>query len=227
MHHRILAAGLAGAAALHAADSPPAEPYRYWDVRVGWATTTSPTVKDDLYLWDGTGERGTRLQVSAMRGSSVEYRQDRWAGWIWGVGVAYQHNDITPQSYDKGRYAASSDQLSAHHVFAEAIGGVQVGVSPHRGLKAFAELTPFVGAGGTMIETSFAPNRIESGTGLAFEYGAKFGVYLAERGFLLGGTASFIRTRGDADITIAGGGVSTVTVDSSGVAWGVDLGYRF
>jgi len=212
---------------------------RFLDLRVGVTSSPSPEITEKVkpksgpssrYEWKDAKERGYEVDASAAK-----FRYMSWGGLGGSLHLIGGDYDITPKAVVRSDGAAfTTGGLKLHYrtLGAQLAWGYCYATSHDpEDLAIHLEVLPFFGAGGSQGETSGAGTSggivRQSGLGYYFEWGARAGVYLTERNFIVGATSFYANGGGRVVIDLDGGGKSRLYTKRDGFGFGAEAGWRF
>jgi hypothetical protein len=200
----------------------------------GSPTTYQVDERVDGQRWNWQGEEHTPggVGIELTRAAIHPY-----GGFLIGGGINLNRHDITPTGYDYQGIVyknTSESRLHATTLGISILAGWQYGLTGDwsRGIQFWGELTPRLGGGTAWASTDtvtvpgggYSRSR---GRGYYYEYGARLGVFAAERQIIGGLTVEYTRSKARVQIDIDGGRTSHLNLVGDGFAFGGLLGYAF
>lgn len=220
----VMCAAVFAALEMAAADDGPNA--SYLDLRVGWSQPAGLSIEENVAgttsQRQGEDERGHRGQIEVL------YGLDRDRGFFAGAGFSYTRWDTTPVNYRSGSVITArpvGGMLDARLAMLDLQVGYGLGSPISQSLSLWFEAAPVVGIG-WMSASSDISGQIDRGNDMAYEFGARAGLYLEERHWMVGVTGAWSRVRSDVDVDV-GGATNTLRIDGQGFRLGVEAGYRF
>jgi len=208
------AAALMGlsAASAWAEDTEPKEDFVYSELRLGFSSVRTPTIrqkKPDEDLGSISGDKyGTKFGITYLSGSAPA---DSLVGKVWGA------------QFSIGSYAINvgGTDTNLTQPMIDLYYGWQYGILETQGLRGFGELLPFIGAGASHLELED-----KARIGAALEAGLRAGAYLTERNWELGVTATYLLGFSKVYYTI-GDDKRIYEITANSLGFGIEGGYRF
>lgn len=198
-----------------AEDGVQAEVYRYQDLRVSWSIIEAPRIHQEKPdsasgTWSENGDKyGARFGLTYLRGCSPD---DSWLGTVWGGQLSISNYDVTPNV---------GPQSNLVQPMVDLYYGWQYGIIKTAGLRGFAELMPYVGAGMSHVEIED-----KARIGGAFETGVRAGAYLTERNWQFGVTTAYQLGYSKIVYNIDDR-KRILDITANGFSFGLEGGYRF
>lgn len=223
----VLSALAIAAPGLAAAAEEGALSQSYWDLRGSWSQPMGLSIEEDVdgvnYEWLGESKRGNRGQITLL------YGFDRNGGFFVGGDASYTNWTVSPDGFlsDGVTYGRSiGDGLNATLALVDLQVGYGLGMPLTDSLSLWCEAAPMAGLGWMRAQTD-AADQVNSDAAIAYEYGARIGVYLMERNWLFGATGSWSKVSSDVDVDLGNGASSSLDLKSDGFRLGIEAGYRF
>ncbi len=195
-----------------AEDTELKEVFTYSELRVGYSTIEAPSIRqrkpDDKVASIEEDKYGSRFGLTYLSGSAPS---DSWVGKVWGAQLSISTYSL---NVDGEGTSLTQPMIDVYY-------GWQYGIIETQGLRGFAELLPYIGAGVSHLELED-----KARIGAALEAGLRAGAYLTERNWELGLTASYQLGLSKIYYTI-GDDKRIFELDANGVSFGVEGGYRF
>lgn len=195
---------------LQAAEGQAEKPYEYQDLRIGWVSSPTPSISSQTkgggngFHYDNSETRGSRFTVTYLCGKApAESKVGTVFGGAFSLGT-----------YNVG-YPGEVTLLVQPMV--DAYYGWQYGIVDTPALRAWVEMLPYVGVGGSIVDVD-QKKRL----GYAIEGGVRLGAYLTERSWEYGVTSSAVF-----GTSVAKGDTNELTLNTHGFTFGGEIGYRF
>jgi hypothetical protein len=213
--------------------------FDYFRLQASFSAVAAPDVTENTkasggtnteYEWNGGRESGYQAAITALFGRGTPGGE----GWQWGAELVYGHYDITPSDFTVDGVVFNNDsgaELTYRTIGINVLGGWQWGMSDLEEFTGFIELMPHLGGG-----MAFAENEVhdsngsyarETGTGIYWEAGLRFGAYITERRLVYGVNVSYAYSASSIDIDFPGGYSSELDFKRHGFGIGAVAGYRF